>query len=73
MKLTDATIWYELTSPGYPDTYPENIECEWFLEVPEDHVVDFMFEEYNTTSTSCGDRVRLLHAGNGYTFLRVSC
>lgn len=36
------------TSPGYPNAYPENIECEWLVEVEHGNSVEITLLDVNT-------------------------
>ncbi|XP_067869413.1 cubilin isoform X2 [Heterodontus francisci] len=40
-----------LQSPGYPSSYPDNSQCEWFLEGPEGHYLTITFEAFNLENT----------------------
>ena len=60
--MTDPSVTYDILSPAYPDTYPDSVDCEWFLHVADGWTVDFMFEEFQTNITNCDDHMRL-HAG----------
>lgn len=36
-----------ITSPDYPDTYPNNVDCNWRLVASESHVFNFNFTHFN--------------------------
>ena len=33
-----------LTSPGFPEVFPEEAECSWKITVTRGHVIDFKFD-----------------------------
>ena len=51
LYLTDDSITDVITSPGYPHSYPSNVECEWRLRVPAGRIVDFKLEAFNISSS----------------------
>ncbi|XP_054002675.1 cubilin [Hylaeus anthracinus] len=38
----------QITSPGYPSGYPENIDCEWLIEVDYTHSIELTIHDINT-------------------------
>ena len=36
-----------ITSPNYPNMYDDSDDCAWLLEVDENHVVSFTFEDFD--------------------------
>ena len=65
--LEDPNIVAELTSPKFPEAYPNHQDCEWKLKVPEGHIVEFSFTVFNISSSfTCGDDyVELSNFPNG--------
>ncbi|KOC70062.1 Cubilin [Habropoda laboriosa] len=37
----------EFTSPGYPNSYPKNIDCEWLIEVDYAHSIELTIHDIN--------------------------
>ncbi|XP_015589651.1 cubilin [Cephus cinctus] len=50
-----------ITSPGYPKGYPENVDCEWLIEVDQLHSIEITFEDVDTEKRmSCfADKIQL--------------
>ncbi|XP_020947785.1 ovochymase-1 [Sus scrofa] len=45
-------------SAGYPDLYPSNVECHWFIHAPERHVIKLAFEDFSIEfNQNCYDAV----------------
>ena len=65
--LEDPNIAAELTSPKFPEAYPNHQDCEWKLKVPEGHIVEFSFTVFNISSsfTCRDDYVELSNFPNG--------
>lgn len=59
----------ELTSPGYPNPYPADIECEWLIEVDHGYSVEITFSTVNTEKAGgCYyDRVQLFSGADDGT------
>ncbi|XP_017881696.1 cubilin [Ceratina calcarata] len=38
----------EFTSPGYPSSYPYNVNCEWLIEVDHTHSIELTIHDINT-------------------------
>jgi len=64
------------TSPGYPADYPGNVNCEWTIKVPKDHVILLYSNSFNLEYPYyCRDRLDIyersllnnVHIG-GYLF-----
>ncbi|XP_057560100.1 ovochymase-1 [Hippopotamus amphibius kiboko] len=34
-------------SAGYPDLYPRNVRCHWFIHAPEKHIIKLTFEDFS--------------------------
>lgn len=47
----------ELTSPGYPNGYPEEIKCQWKIKSPDKYFSKFFihFEDFNLQHTGKGN------------------
>ena len=43
LTINDPSVTGVLTSPNYPNNYPNSIECEWVLNVPSTDNVEFTF------------------------------
>lgn len=42
-----------IKSPGYPDSnYPDNSNCEWYLEGPTGHYLTLSFTAFNLQSSA---------------------
>ncbi|XP_032973550.1 ovochymase-1 [Rhinolophus ferrumequinum] len=35
-------------SASYPDLYPSNVRCHWFIHAPEKHIIKLAFEDFTT-------------------------
>ena len=47
LALTDADHGYEgylLTSPNYPQNYPDNVECVWIITGPATEAIQLDFQ-----------------------------
>ncbi|XP_054878715.1 cubilin isoform X1 [Poeciliopsis prolifica] len=55
VMLTDNDPPGYITSPNYPQNYPQNIDCTWVLTVPNGEAVQIDFEEdfYIEPTASC--------------------
>lgn len=56
-KIADCSRTYEqefgyLKSPGWPDIYPENIECTTVLKAPQNHSISLFFDAFDVESHS---------------------
>ena len=73
-SLTDHSLTYTLISPGYPGTYPNSIDCEWVLKVPEGYVVDFSITEF-LNNHSCRTDDLFFYSGSSIRspFIGSSC
>lgn len=40
------------TSPKYPNNYDDDVYCEWFLEVEENHRLSLNFVDFSLESSS---------------------
>lgn len=47
----------ELTSPGYPNSYPDEIKCIWIIKSTHKYFARFMihFEDFNLQHTGQGN------------------
>ncbi len=36
-----------IMSPNYPNMYDDHDDCGWTIEVPQNHVVDLRFEDFD--------------------------
>lgn len=48
------------TSPKYPNNYPGNLYCEWFLEVEDNHRVSLSFDDFSTEPSCEHDFVKVI-------------
>ncbi|XP_066929338.1 cubilin-like isoform X2 [Clytia hemisphaerica] len=48
-----------IESPGYPNFYPEDLQCQWLFDVPEGKTISFVFEEMDleASTVECSDYV----------------
>lgn len=55
IQLLDGDVPGYITSPGYPQNYPENSDCLWVISVPNGEAVQLDFEDefYIEHTTSC--------------------
>lgn len=55
IQLHDGDTPGYITSPGYPQNYPQNIDCVWVISVPNGEAVQLDFEEefYIEPTSSC--------------------
>ncbi|CAL1576609.1 unnamed protein product [Knipowitschia caucasica] len=55
IQLHDGDIPGYITSPSYPQNYPQNIDCVWVISVPNGEAVQLDFEEefYIEQTTNC--------------------
>ena len=37
----------ELTSPSYPESYPNNADCQWNIRVDDEFLVQLTFVEFD--------------------------
>uniref|UniRef100_A0A3B4B219 CUB domain-containing protein n=1 Tax=Periophthalmus magnuspinnatus TaxID=409849 RepID=A0A3B4B219_9GOBI len=44
-SLTTGETPGYITSPGYPQNYPQNIDCVWVITVPNGEAVQLDFED----------------------------
>ncbi|XP_038050981.1 CUB and sushi domain-containing protein 1-like [Patiria miniata] len=64
ITLSNSTQTSEtLTSPYYPNNYPNNARCIWFITVDEGSTIAFRFSVFNTEQTH-----DTLTIGNGHEF-----
>ncbi|XP_071515947.1 uncharacterized protein [Panulirus ornatus] len=51
-----------ITSPGYPDHYPEDATCSWLIKAPHNEKIELKFWDFDVTgSASCsGDYVSIV-------------
>lgn len=54
-KTRQATF----TSPKYPSNYANDLYCEWFLEVEENHRVSLSFDDFSTENSCEHDFVKV--------------
>jgi len=48
------------TSPGYPDDYPGNANCNWTIKVPQGHKILLYFTRFYLEYTSyCDDFLQI--------------
>lgn len=62
-----------IESPGYPNFYPESLQCQWLFSVPEGKAISFVFEDMDLeqSTVECSDYVVIF---NRETYKRaVSC
>ena len=45
IKLRDSDPPGYITSPNYPENYPQNMDCVWVITVPNGESVQIDFEE----------------------------
>lgn len=46
-----------LSNPGYPEYFPDNIQCTWFISVARRHAIELEFEFFDIGNhTSCSER-----------------
>lgn len=43
----------EFTSPGYPLSYPMNVDCEWLIEVDHTHSIELTLHEVSVFKKKC--------------------
>ena len=44
LVLHDGDVPGYITSPGYPQNYPQNIDCVWVISVPNGEAIQLDFE-----------------------------
>lgn len=54
-KVRSATI----TSPMYPKNYIDELYCEWFLEVENNHRLSLRFDDFSTENSCEHDSVKV--------------
>uniref|UniRef100_A0A671XF39 Cubilin n=1 Tax=Sparus aurata TaxID=8175 RepID=A0A671XF39_SPAAU len=66
IELNDNDPPGYITSPNYPQNYPQNIDCIWVIIVPNGEAVQIDFEDefYIEPSTSCVHDYLELHDGS---------
>ena len=37
----------EITTPNYPSSYPDSKQCNWNIEVPQGHLIELKFNDFN--------------------------
>lgn len=47
------------TSPGYPNNYANDLYCEWFLEVEDNHRLSLRFDDFSTEDSCQHDSVKV--------------
>ncbi|XP_067668411.1 uncharacterized protein [Haliotis asinina] len=59
--LTKDKPTQTITSPGYPNLYPNNADCFWVFTAPEDAGVLLDFEDFDiaTSGSKCEDELRV--------------
>lgn len=45
MKLTSEMRFASVSSPGFPQPYPDNQDCTFIVEVPRGYQIEVEFEE----------------------------
>ncbi|XP_066015023.1 deleted in malignant brain tumors 1 protein [Pocillopora verrucosa] len=53
---------YQLTSPGYPNNYPNGIDCEYWVYIPYGKALRIYFNEFQVES----------HSSCSYDYLRIA-
>lgn len=61
-NFTDVT-YMEITSPNYPNNYPNSVYCSWNIAVQRDFVVRIIVLNFNTESGY--DTVRIYNDEGG--------
>ncbi|XP_078493818.1 uncharacterized protein LOC144749292 [Ciona intestinalis] len=51
-----------ITSPNFPENYPNNFNCSWLIKVQEGYRIDFKFEKF-VLVTGCEDRLTIIESG----------
>ena len=46
-----------LTSPSYPQNYPENAKCDYVIKQPAGRYINLIIQMFNTFDKDCGDWV----------------
>nr|DBA25188.1 TPA: hypothetical protein GDO54_012746 [Pyxicephalus adspersus] len=54
-----------LKSPGWPENYPNSIECTTILRAPEGHFISLFFNAFHLESASSSDYYDYLNVTNG--------
>ena len=39
-------VTYEITSPGYPDNYEDNVRCFYYIHNPFNHLMTIAFQTF---------------------------
>ncbi|XP_050429193.1 uncharacterized protein LOC126838643 isoform X2 [Adelges cooleyi] len=67
IKLTTEMRFVSVSSPGFPQPYPDNLDCTVSLEVPHDYQIEVEFEELilENESTCSYDYVELIAGDEG--------
>ncbi|XP_050534500.1 uncharacterized protein LOC126901790 isoform X3 [Daktulosphaira vitifoliae] len=62
IKLTNEMRFVTISSPGFPQPYPDNLDCTIKLEVPRDYQIEVEFDELvlENESTCSYDYVELI-------------
>ena len=71
---TKHTVTGVLTSPNFPDNYPDNVAKTHIIKVREGSSVSLNFTAFNVelNSVSCKDTVTIID-GNGTTLMAETC
>ncbi|XP_050497170.1 cubilin-like [Diabrotica virgifera virgifera] len=65
-----------LYSPNYPKNYNKNETCEYFIDIDEGHVIEFVFEDVDLfKSDNCSKNYVKIHDGPSaaYPVLQTAC
>jgi hypothetical protein len=74
IDLTITNTVASITSPNYPNLYPSNAECYYYIRAPESYRVVLQFTDFNIPTNdrnNCYDTVeiRYYHLGMGIDFV----
>jgi cubilin len=65
-----------LSSPNYPEQYPNDAYCEWFVEAPRGHYIEFTLTDLRLESNvncSAGDFLEIRDVNSTGTQLLMAC
>lgn len=77
IDLTPTTQYTSITSPNYPNLYPTNVQCYYYIRAPQTYRVLLQFTDFNIPTynrNSCDDSVeiRYYHLGKFLFFFSFS-
>uniref|UniRef100_A0A8C6U4F9 CUB domain-containing protein n=1 Tax=Neogobius melanostomus TaxID=47308 RepID=A0A8C6U4F9_9GOBI len=64
IQLHDGDDPGYVTSPGYPQNYPQNIDCVWVISVPNGEALTFTYFNLEPHSTCGWDSVTIFNGGS---------